>query len=142
MCHYNYRGYDICSHEHQSAENAWVICALRGNLAPRHCPFVTFTRHKTGTPWCESCLDETPPNHLPVTRIIVNFENLRTSMAGAGVGQAVYYRFAREYKAALRGISDAAATAGPNNNYYNDVAALYDAYYRRAMREVDRLNTW
>lgn len=63
-------------------------------------------------------------------------------MAGAGVSQGVHYRFAREYKADLRGISDTAATAGVNNNYYNDVAALYQVYYQRAMREVQNLNTW
>ncbi|KAI1161294.1 hypothetical protein F5B18DRAFT_459016 [Nemania serpens] len=99
-------------------------------------------RHKIGSPWCESCLDETPPNHLPVTRVILNFENLRLSMAGSGVSQSVQHRFAREYKADLRSISDTAATAGVQNNYYNDVVALYEVYYQRAMRAVDSLNVW
>ncbi|KAI0541716.1 hypothetical protein GGR58DRAFT_412985 [Xylaria digitata] len=140
MCHYRYWGYDTCCHEYESGENRWEMCFLGNSVAnhviPRHCPFASYTRHKVGTDFCDSCLDETPPSHPPVLEIIQGFETLRAIMETVGFHQGHCIRFTREYKAELRSIRDNASIAGPDNNYYNDVRALYHLYHQRVSEAI------
>ncbi|KAI0427858.1 hypothetical protein F5Y09DRAFT_16781 [Xylaria sp. FL1042] len=105
-------------------------------MAPRHCPFGAFVRRKIGEDYCDSCLDNTPPNHPPVTDIIRGFDNLRGLMDEIGATQASRLRFTREAQTQLRQIRDNAALAGINNNFYNDVKALYELYYQRIQNAI------
>ncbi|GAW20798.1 hypothetical protein ANO14919_103090 [Xylariales sp. No.14919] len=135
MCHFRYWGYDVCCHEYESHENQWHLCFLgnsvAGRVIPRHCPFASYSRYKIGADYCDSCLDETPPNHPPVTEIIQGFSTLRTILQSVGFHQGVCIRFTREYRAELRNIREDAAIAGVDNNFYNDVRTLYQAFHQR-----------
>ncbi|KAI1740640.1 hypothetical protein F4680DRAFT_94415 [Xylaria scruposa] len=135
MCHYNYWGYDGCSHELRHMDNRWTLCALSNQIPPRDCPFAAYTRHKIGIPFCESCLDEVPPNHVPVTRIILDFERLRQAMA-LSVDREACARFSRDYRAGLRRVREASFVSGPNNNFYNEIWALYHNFHQRAIDEM------
>ncbi|KAH8159535.1 hypothetical protein CIB48_g8698 [Xylaria polymorpha] len=104
-------------------------------MAPRDCPFAAYTRHKIGIPFCESCLDEVPPNHVPVTRIILDFDTLRKAME-LSVDQATLARFVRDYRAGLRRVRESCFVAGPNNNFYNEIWALYHNFHERAINEM------
>ncbi|GAP91017.2 hypothetical protein SAMD00023353_5400330 [Rosellinia necatrix] len=138
MCHYLYWGYDKCCHEYSSRENRWEFCNLGGRVDARYCPFVMYTRRKINVPFCDSCLDETPPSHPPVTTILQDLETMRSIMNTVGVERAFCIRYTREYRSEFSDISARAAAAGPNNNFYNDVAALYQIYYQRASDAVSR----
>ncbi|TRX92758.1 hypothetical protein FHL15_006432 [Xylaria flabelliformis] len=135
MCHYNYWGYDGCSHELRHMDNRWTLCPLSDQMAPRDCPFAAYTRHKIGIAFCESCLDEVPPNHVPVTRIILDFDSLRQAME-LSVDRAALTRFIRDYRAGLRRVRETAFVSGPNNNFYNEIWALYHNFHQRAINEM------
>ncbi|KAI1753820.1 hypothetical protein F4782DRAFT_70692 [Xylaria castorea] len=135
MCHYNYWGYDGCSHELRHMDNRWILCPLSDRMAPRDCPFAAYTRHKIGIPFCESCLDEVPPNHVPVTRIILDFDSLRQAME-LSVDRAACARFVRDYRAGLRRVRESSFVSGPNNNFYNEIWALYHNFHQRAINEM------
>ncbi|KAI0401365.1 hypothetical protein F4802DRAFT_429421 [Xylaria palmicola] len=105
-------------------------------VVPRQCPFLQFTRLKVGRSYCGSCLDSTPPNHPPVTAILRNFENLRITMDTCGVPGGSCIRFAREYKDDIRIIKENAVEGGVHNNFYNEISALFQAYYHRAMTKI------
>ncbi|KAI1427992.1 hypothetical protein F5Y12DRAFT_101253 [Xylaria sp. FL1777] len=105
-------------------------------MPPRHCPFAWYTRLKVGIHYCESCLDETPPSHPPITEIIEGFDKLRALMDEIGISQGSRLRFSRECKAELREIRDNAAIAGVNNNFYNDIKALYELYHQRVANAI------
>ncbi|KAI0485494.1 hypothetical protein F4859DRAFT_384673 [Xylaria cf. heliscus] len=135
MCHYNYWGYDGCSHELRHMDNRWTLCPLSERMSPRDCPFAAYTRHKIGVPFCESCLDEVPPNHVPVTRIILDFDTLRQAME-MSVDRAACARFVRDYRAGLRRVRESSFVSGPNNNFYNEIWELYHSFYQRAINEM------
>ncbi|KAI0203126.1 hypothetical protein F4808DRAFT_52949 [Astrocystis sublimbata] len=135
MCHYNYWGFDGCSHELRHMDNRWLKCPCSEHTAPRDCPFATYTRHRIGVPFCPSCLDEVPPNHASVTRIILDFNYLRHTME-LSVDRQTLDRFVRDYMAGLRHVKETSRMAGPNNNFYNDIIALYDRFFHRATSEM------
>ncbi|KAI0440936.1 hypothetical protein F4803DRAFT_441663 [Xylaria telfairii] len=135
MCHFNYWGYDGCSHELLHIENRWTLCPLGEHTAPRDCPFAGYTRHKIGRPFCQLCLDEVPPNHAPVTRIILDFDNLRKAME-LSVDQATLATFVRDYREGLRRIRESSFLAGPDNNFYDQIWALYHNFHERAVNEM------
>ncbi|KAI0452578.1 hypothetical protein F5B21DRAFT_330956 [Xylaria acuta] len=131
----SYWGYDGCSHELRHMDNRWTLCPLSDRMAPRDCPFAAYTRHKIGIPFCESCLDEVPPNHVPVTRIILDFDILRQAME-LSVDQEASARFVRDYRAGLRRVRESSFVSGPNNNFYNEIWALYHNFHQRAISEM------
>lgn len=57
-------------------------------------------------------------------------------MDGIGISEGSRIRFSREYKAELREIRDNAAIAGVNNNFYNEVKALYELYHQRVANAI------
>ncbi|KAI1354210.1 hypothetical protein F5Y01DRAFT_25116 [Xylaria sp. FL0043] len=136
MCLFRYRGYDVCSHEYPSTENQWEICFIGNQTDPRYCPLASFVRRKIGQDYCISCLDDTPPNHPPVTEIIQGFDYLRSLMEEIGSSHASRLRFTRDVQADLREIRDHAAVVGVNNNFYNDVKALYELYHHRIQAAI------
>lgn len=136
MCHYSYWGYDRCCHEYTSVNNTWTVCPLLSNAPPHHCVAVSFTCHKIGMPFCDSCLDDTPPNHPPITAVFQSFGNLRYGMEELGISEAVCESFAHDYKAQLKHLTERAAAAGINNNYYNEVSTLHLMFCRRASATV------
>lgn len=82
-----------------------------------------------------------------MTALLADFEALRRLMDDTGSGgsggvggvpQALRVRFSREYKTELRDVRERAVRAGPDNNFYNDVAALHAIYRRRAHDAVAR----
>ncbi|KAI0556135.1 hypothetical protein F4679DRAFT_20196 [Xylaria curta] len=116
-------------------DNRWTLCPLSDQIPPRDCPFAAYTRHKIGVPFCESCLDEVPPNHVPVTRIILDFDSLRQAME-LSVDRAACARFVRDYRAGLRRVRESSFVSGPNNNFYNEIWALYHNFHQRAINEM------
>ncbi|KAI0973068.1 hypothetical protein F4678DRAFT_37897 [Xylaria arbuscula] len=136
MCQYkcsSYWGYDICSHEYPSPDNQWGLCYIpgQGQGQAYDCPFASYTRSKVGEDYCEFCLYDNPPDHPPVTEFFQGFANLRAVMEDLNVNQATRQRYTRDIQGGLLEIRDRAANAGVNNNFYDDVRALYDEFHQR-----------
>ncbi|KAI1297352.1 hypothetical protein F5Y03DRAFT_281927 [Xylaria venustula] len=132
----SYWGYDVCSHESRSLDNQWVLCYFPGQGQAYDCPFRSYARRKIGEDYCESCLDDNPPDHPPVTEFFQGFADLRAVLDDLHVDGETRLRFTRDIQRDLRDIRDRAADAGVNNNFYNDIKALYDLYHRRVSNAI------
>ncbi|KAJ3578349.1 hypothetical protein NPX13_g2218 [Xylaria arbuscula] len=76
-------------------------------------------------------MDEVPPNHPPVTAWMQGFDDLVNLVTRLGLSRPDQNRFCRDIRNDLKDIRDNAASAGPNNNFYNDLKALYELYHDR-----------
>lgn len=59
------------------------------------------------------------------------FEDLVELADHLGLSRSDHNRFCRDIRTDLKDIRDGVASAGPNNNFYNDLKALYELYYDR-----------
>jgi hypothetical protein len=134
-----YSGYSECCHEDEdeAAQNSWQRCAGLNRWEPCPCAEKTYLRRENGVPYCESCLDDVPPNHEPIFTIVEGFAKLRKNMDKARVKKGVAIRFSREYKRDLKKIKDRAKTDGVDSNYYNEVRDLFREYKQRARDVIE-----